>query len=184
MKLNKIAAFSILNGLILMCLTLAEFLGLMKFEPVLSLQWHKVLHIAGVILFIGNMTVGPVWFMFAYYSRDKALLRFACRLLELTDLLITMPGLALTVLNGLCLASVLGGSRSQPWLFQSDMLLFLMWGLSFPLIFLQNRLFRAVEQDGTSDRKIDLLIIYWGILGTIVMIPPLIIFYLMVVKAV
>ncbi|MFN5236192.1 MAG: hypothetical protein ACK5FV_03380, partial [Bacteroidota bacterium] len=71
-----------------------------------------------------------------------------------------------------------------PWLFQSDMLLFLMWGLSFPLIFLQNRLFRAVEQDGTPDRKIDLLIIYWGILGTIVMIPPLVIFYLMIVKAV
>jgi len=80
MNLTKITKISILNGLILLFLTLAEFLELVKFDLILSYQWHKILHILGIILFMGNMIVGPFWFLFAYYSKDKILLNISSSL--------------------------------------------------------------------------------------------------------
>ena len=179
-----ITKISILNGLILLFLTLSEFLGLFKFDLVLSYQWHKILHILGVILFMGNMIVGPFWFLFAYYSKDKTLLKFANRLLQLTDLYLTIPGVALTVINGLFLASAFGGTRNMPWLFYSIILLFVMWVLSIPLIYLQEKMYSTIDNEPDNDTKINKLLIRWGILGSIVMIPPTIIFYLMVVKGI
>ena len=174
---------SILNGLILLGLTLSEFFGLIKFDLFLPYHWHKILHIIGVILFMGNMIVGPIWFMYAYFSKDKALLKFAGKLLELTDIYLTVPGVALTVLNGLFLASVYGGTKHQPWLFYSIILLFVMWALSIPLIYLQEKMYQSLDKE-VDIKIIDTLLIRWGILGTIVMIPPSVMFYLMIVKAV
>lgn len=184
MKLTKITKISILNGLVLLILTLSEFLGLFKYNLVFSYQWHKILHITGVILFMGNMIVGPFWFLFAYYSKDKTLLKFANRLLQLTDLYLTIPGIALTILNGLFLASVYGGTRNQPWLFFSMILLFVMWALSIPLIYFQEKMYSTIDNEPDNDTKINKLLIRWGILGSIVMIPPTIVFYLMVVKSI
>lgn len=184
MKLTGTTKISILNGLILLFLTLSEFLGLYKYDLVFSYQWHKILHITGVILFMGNMIVGPFWFLFAYYSKDKTLLKFANRLLQLTDLYLTIPGVALTVINGLCLASVFGGTKNQPWLFYSIILLFVMWALSIPLIYFQEKMYSTIDKEPDNDTKINSLLIRWGILGTIVMIPPTIVFYLMVVKSI
>lgn len=182
--MKSITKVSILNGLILLFLTLSEFLGLFKFDLIFSYQWHKILHIFGLILFMGNMVVGPVWFSFAYFSKDKTLLKFANRLLQLTDLFLTVPGVALTVLNGLCLASVFGGAKNQPWLYHSIILLFIMWALSIPLIYLQEKMYSTIDNEPNNDAKINKLLIRWAILGTIVMIPPTIIFYLMVFKTV
>ncbi|MDP2303393.1 MAG: DUF2269 family protein [Ignavibacteria bacterium] len=182
--MKTITKISILNGLILLLLTLSEFLGFVKFNLLFSYQWHKILHILGIILFMGNMIVGPFWFLFAYYSKDKTLLKFANRLLQLTDLYLTIPGVALTVLNGLFLASVFGGTKIVPWLFYSIILLFVMWALSIPLIYLQEKMYSTIDNEPDNDTKINKLLIRWGILGTIVMIPPTIIFYLMVVKSI
>lgn len=181
--MRTITKISILNGLILLCLTLSEFFGLIKFDLLLSYHWHKILHIIGVVLFMGNMIVGPIWFMYAYFSKDKTLLKFAGKLLELTDIYLTVPGIALTVLNGLCLASVYGGTKHQPWLFYSIILLFVMWALSIPLIYLQDKMYQSLDKDSDITR-ITTFIIRWGIWGTLVMIPPSVIFYLMIVKTI
>ncbi len=179
--MKVVTKISILNGLLLLGLTLAEFFGLIQFGLWLPYHWHKILHIIGVVLFMGNMIVGPVWFMYAYFSKDKVLLKFAGKLLELTDLYLTVPGIALTVLNGLFLASVFGGSKQQPWLFYSNLLLFAMWALSIPLIWIQEKMYQSIDKEAASN-TIRTLFIRWGILGTIVMIPPSVIFYLMIVK--
>jgi len=181
--MRNVTKISILNGLILLSLTLSEFFGLIKFDLLLPYYWHKILHIIGVVLFMGNMIVGPIWFLYAYYSKDKNLLKFAGKLLELTDVYLTIPGIALTVLNGLYLASVFGGTKNQPWLFYSIILLFVMWALSIPLIYLQEKLYQSIDKE-FDIKIIDTLLIRWGILGTIVMIPPSIVFYLMIVKAI
>ena len=183
MKLTKTTQISILNGLILLLLTLSEFFGIVKYSLILSYQWHKILHLVGVVLFMGNMMVGPVWFLFAYYSKDITLLKFANRLLQLTDLYLTIPGVALTIINGLFLASVFGGTQNQAWLFYSVILLFVMWALSIPLIYFQEKLYRAIDSEPRNELKINALLMRWGVLGTIVMIPPSIIFYWMVVKS-
>lgn len=175
---------SILNGLILMLITLADFTGMVHFELLLSYQWHKLLHIIGVVIFMGNMIVGPVWFSYAFYSKDAHVLKFAAKLLQKTDLYLTIPGVALTVLNGLCLSAVYGGSQAQPWLLHSIYLILTMWVLSVPLVFLQEKLFVAMETEAQNEAKINRLLIQWSILGSLVMIPPSIIFYWMVVKPV
>ncbi|MBM3418447.1 MAG: DUF2269 family protein [Bacteroidetes bacterium] len=181
--MRTITKISILNGLILLCLTLSEFFGLIKFDLLLSYHWHKILHIIGVVLFMGNMIVGPIWFMYAYSSKDNTLLKFAGKLLELTDIYLTIPGIALTVLNGLYLASVYGGTKNQPWLFYSIILLFVMWALSIPLIYIQEKMYQSLDKE-FDIKIINTLLIRWGILGTFVMIPPSIIFYLMIVKTI
>ncbi len=173
---------SIFNGLILILITLAEFTGMVHFELLFSYQWHKVLHILGVVIFMGNMIVGPVWFSYAYYSKDAHVLNFAAKLLQKTDLYLTIPGIALTVLNGLCLSSVYGGSQSQPWLLHSIYLILGMWILSVPLVFLQEKLFLTIKNEAENVAKINRLLIQWSILGSLVTIPPGIIFYWMVVK--
>jgi len=182
MSLSKAGQIALFNGLILLLLTLAQFWGLLQFNLLLSYQWHKILHIFGVVLFMGNMIVGPVWFLFAFYSKDKGLLKFAARLLKLTDLYLTVPGIALAVINGLFLASVFGGTRHQPWLFYSIILMVTMWALSVPLILLQEKMYDAIENDADNEVKINKLMTNWGILGTLVTIPPTLIFYLMVAK--
>lgn len=181
--MKLITKISILNGLFLLILTLLEFFGTLKFELFFSYQWHKILHILGVILFMGNMIVGPVWFLFAYYSKDLHLLKFANRLMQITDLYLTIPGVFLTVLNGLFLASIYGGTMNQPWLFYTIILLLIMWVLSIPLIYLQEKMYSLIEID-PENKDLNNLLMKWGILGTIVMIPPSIIFYLMVVKTI
>ncbi len=184
MAVSKVARIELLNGLVLLLLTLAEFGGVLKFNLVLSYQWHKILHLIGVVLFMGNMIVGPVWFLFAYYSKDRTLLKFAVRLLYLTDLYLTLPGIILTVINGLFLASAFGGTQHQPWLFYSILLMILMWAFSFPLIFLQEKMHQTILNDSENESKLNRLLMQWGYLGTLVSIPPTIIFYLMVVKSI
>lgn len=182
MNIRRVTKISIINGIILLLLTLSEFYGMIRYPLLLSYEWHKILHITGVILFMGNMIAGPIWFSYAYYSKSKELLKFAGRLLELTDVYLTIPGIALTVINGLFLASAFGGTQNQPWLFYSIVLLLVMWALSIPVIYLQEKLYSSIENDSGNRKEVNKLMIAWGIIGTLVMIPPGIIFYFMVVK--
>lgn len=182
MTLTTSTKISLLNGLILLALSLSEFFGFLHFGLIFSYQWHKLLHLLGVALFMGNMVVGPVWFSYAYYARDKTLLQFASRLLQITDMYLMAPGIALTVLNGLCLASAFGGTAHQPWLFNSMLLLFGMWALSVPVVYLQEKMFAIIDREPENNTKVYAQLIRWSILGTLVTIPPSIIFYLMVFK--
>jgi uncharacterized membrane protein len=182
--MSTASKIALLNGLILALLTILALQGVIGFEMALSYHWHKILHIAGVVLFMGNTTVGPFWFLYAYYSGDLNLLKFAVRLLQLTDLYLTIPGIALTVINGLYLATALGGIKNSDWLFYSTLLLFAMWILSVPLIWLQEKLYHVISKEPENTAKLNRILIWWGILGTLIMIPPVIIFYWMVVKAV
>ena len=112
-----------------MLLVFLEHLQIVEFPLIFSYQWHKILHIFGISLFMVNMIIGPIWFMFAYYSRNTEIIRFADRLLRYTDMAITIPSLDIAVLNGLYLASVFGGTSNQLWLQHSIYLLILMWAM-------------------------------------------------------
>lgn len=182
MIVSKAGRWAAANGIIMSALTLAEFSGMLHFGLVFSYGWHKLLHLLGVVMLMGNMIVGPVWFSFAYYSGDNQLLRFAGRLLQVTDLWLTIPGVLLTVLNGLCLASVFGGSNAQGWLYWSVLALFLMWALSIPVLYIQEKLYRALDAENWDRSKIQQLVTQWAIWGTLVMLPPTLIFYWMVMK--
>ncbi|MEZ4828667.1 MAG: DUF2269 family protein [Bacteroidia bacterium] len=173
---------SLINGFLLMGLFLLEYTGMFNFSLIFPYKWHKLLHILGAAVFMGNMIVGPVWFFFAYYSQSREILQFSDKLLRLTDMYITLPGLDLAVVNGLFLASVFGGMVSQPWLLYSLVGMVIMWVLTFPLLYIQEKIYRTIEQEPDNRVTLRKWIIRWSVWGTIVMIPPSVIFYLMVMK--
>lgn len=172
------------NALVVMGLTLLEHYQVLRFAPLLSYQTHKVLHILGVVLFMGNMIVGPFWFLYAFYSKNKELLLFANKLLQLTDICLTIPGLFVTVINGLFLADFMGGTAEVPWLYYSVILLIIMGIISIPLIYFQEKMYECIDKEPENRLGIKKYLYAWSFIGTAVMIPPSIVFYLMIVKTI
>lgn len=65
--------------------------------PPLSYPLHKYLHILGVVVFMGNMIVGPLWLAMAWYADDPKQLALAAKALALADIYLTAPGVQLAV---------------------------------------------------------------------------------------
>lgn len=174
--------FAILSGLFLCLVTLLSYYGLLQLKCVFSVQTHLLLHLIGVILFMGNMVIGPVWFLFAWYSGKRELLSFSGKLLALTDSWITIPGMYLCILNGLCLAPVFGGMHAQPWMHQSLLLLFVMWFLTPAVIWTQEKMLQSIEMEPYNSGVFKKYMFLWSLWGSLVMLPPSLIFYLMIAK--
>jgi uncharacterized membrane protein len=147
----KVSVGSNAAGLLVMALAWAGFPS----EMPLPYAVHKVLHIVGVIIFMGNLIAGPLWIIFAYYEDGRRHFPFAVRTLVAADIWLTTPGLQLTIWNGLCLAAFFGGARTQPWLVESLgwLLLTSLWSLVLVLPW-QERLLAAVEAgDETAQQR-------------------------------
>ena len=110
-----------------------------------ALPLHRLLHLGGAALFLGNVLVGALWLALADASGSWATLRFATRVINAADLAFTAPGAILTVVNGAVLAGTWGGLFAAPWLARSVALfgaITLLWALV--LVPLQVRLENAL----------------------------------------
>lgn len=110
-----------------------------------ALPVHRLLHLGGAALFLGNVLVGALWLALADASGSRATLRFATRVINVADLAFTAPGAMLTVVNGAVLAGTWGGLFAVPWLTSSVALfgaITLLW--AFVLVPLQVRLEHAL----------------------------------------
>lgn len=111
------------------------------FPAIVGQPGHRLLHLAGVLLFLGNILVGALWLALADASGSIVTLRFATRVVNLADLALTAPGGALALLNGAVLANAWGGLYGAPWLARSLALfavITLLW--AFALVPLQVKL--------------------------------------------
>ena len=180
--MGKATKISIINSIFLLVLVVTEMTGVIKYNLIFSFNVHKLLHILGVAMFFGNMIVGPVWLFMAIRSKNMQTVRFAFSLLALTDIAFTVTGIDLTILNGLFMASVYGGTQVLPWIKYSVHLLFAMWILSIPVIYIQEMLYKEGKEADSVTPKMKKYLILWSIWGSILSIPPSIVFYLMVVK--
>lgn len=181
MRMSASGWVSIGSNLLAVALTTAAYHG--HGVPLfLPYTWHKLLHILGVIVLVGNITVGPLWVIQAWRSRSPEQLGFAMRTLALADIWFTAPGVQLAVVNGLAMASAFGGLRAQPWLAQSYALI-LVLALAAPtgVLYHQERAVRlAVAGDnGPAFTRAFLL---WSVWGSAVMVPLVLVFYMMVTK--
>lgn len=142
---------------------------------------HKLLHIVGVVVFMGNLIAGPVWLGFAFFAKDRAALAFVGRSIAAADIVLTMPGVQLTVWNGVCLAAAMGGIRAQPWLVESVLLLI---GTSLfastVVLYFQERFVEASQSDDEGALLRPML--WWSLWGTVVSVPFTVIAWLMVSK--
>ena len=142
---------------------------------------HKVLHVMGVIVFMGNLIAGPLWLWFSAYQDDGKHYAFAARMLDEADVWLTTPGVQLTVWNGICLAAALGGVQKHAWLVESMVWLVVSSLISVGLLIpMQHRLVAAAQAGEVSRARAAL--IQWSIWGTVVMVPFTAVGWLMVAK--
>ena len=145
------------------------------------------MHILGVILLAGNITITAFWKVLADMSRDVKLIAFANRAVIIADWLFTLPGLVLTLVGGVSI-SLMGRwplfevswlSWSVVWFVVAGLL----WlGFLIPLQIRQHRAARLFLETGIIPDSYWRDAKSWIIIGLIATVPLLIILFLMVVK--
>jgi uncharacterized membrane protein len=148
----------------------------------------KLLHVAGVIIFLGNITTGLFWHAHAARTRDPRLIAHAMDGIIRSDRLFTVPGVLVIVASGLANA-VLGGYPllRTGWILWS-LVLFTVSGAAFmarvaPL----QRALRALASAAATPGELDWpgyrkLAVAWEAWGAIALLTPAAALVLMILK--
>lgn len=153
----------------------------------INYQYLKMLHIVGVIMFVGNIMVTALWKAMADRTRDAKIIAFAQRLVTLTDLIFTGFGAGLVFVSGFLMAyKYFDNFLSIKWI-AWGLGLFIISGIIWitalvPIQIKQAQLARKFANDGQIPDEYWRLERVWRILGTIASILPLINVYFMVAK--
>ena len=146
----------------------------------------KTLHILGVILFLGNIMIGAIWRILAQRGDDKAVHKFSIKLIQLTDIIFTVPGVILIAVTGHMLAAGVGSIGAHSGIYHSYALLTisaLIWVAALmPSQRKQMRLIEASHALKEVGIRYKTLNRWWTILAGIATMLPLIALYLMVVR--
>lgn len=146
----------------------------------------KSLHILGASLFLGNIIVSAFWKVAADRTRDPAVMRFATRLVNVTDAVFTGSGAALMLASGHVLATAYGGIMMNDWMLWSYVLFGIsgvIWiALLVPIQFKQAKMLR-LSPPGEIPQAYYRLARVWSFAGAIATLLPLPAIYLMVAKA-
>jgi len=147
----------------------------------------RLLHILGVVVFVGNIITAALWKARADASGDLHAIAYAQRGIMFADYIFTLPGAALILVTGLWLADLSGRNIFQTgWLFTALILLVitvLIW--LFELVPVQRRQMRMADEAiraGQLDPLFKQLTLRWTIFGLLAMLLPLVNVYLMVFK--
>ena len=149
----------------------------------------KLIHVLGVILFLGNIIVSAVWKIQADRTNDPVVIAFACRLINATDLAFTALGSALIVIGGIGLFHATGISISDaPYLIYGISLFgmaAMLWlaGL-LPLQIYMSKIAAQTVENGETEmpesyeksRKL------WNLIGRIAILFPLGALYFMIMR--
>jgi uncharacterized membrane protein len=164
-------------------LTLLGFTGYPLLWPY---EWHKLLHIFGAVILLGNIIVSGVWMFLAEQNKETATLHFASKVVSWADVLFTAPGVLLLVANGLIMARRWGGVGTS-WIAVS-LGLFILAGIVWVGLLLryQDRLIQLSSNPIASGEQLPEAFFQrlhrWYLWGIIAIILPLISFVLMVIK--
>ena len=60
--------------------------------PLYPYKWHTFLHIAGAVVFLGNIIVTAAWMLMAERTRSINVIHFSAKAVIRADLLFTLPG--------------------------------------------------------------------------------------------
>ncbi len=147
----------------------------------------KIIHVLGIVLFLGNIIVTGVWKVFADMTKNAAVIAFAQRLVTLTDWLFTFGGVVLILIGGYGMATVAGYNlRSTSWLVLAQSIFVasgVIWvAILIPVQIWQARLARGFENGGEIPPlywRLNRLWYFWGTLATVI---PLANLYVMIAK--
>ncbi len=144
----------------------------------------KFLHVTGVVMLMGNITVTAIWKFFADRDGRPEVLGFAQKLVTYTDWSMTVWGVVLTMAGGYFMAFSGGFALGEGWLLWSQILFVaagLIWLLAIvPIQMKQARLARAFGRDvGEEYRRLSRAWLGWGLVSTVPLVAAT---WLMVVK--
>jgi uncharacterized membrane protein len=153
----------------------------------MSYNAFKVIHLLGVIVFLGNIIVTALWKVMADRTNEARIVAYAQRLVTLTDWIFTLGGVLLILVGAYGMAAVAGLElRGTTWLIWGQALFVtsgLIWAcILIPTQIAQARQARAFAQDGAipdSYWRHGRRWIIWGVIATII---PLANLYVMVFK--
>ena len=141
----------------------------------------KLVHIAGVVLFLGNITVGVFWKSYADRSGNIAWMASTMDGIIASDRIFTIPGIIVLLVGGLGAAFV-GGIPilSTGWLLWGLIALILS-GVAFgPLSRAQRKMSRAAHAGNRQEYED--FSKSWNFWGTLALLFPVIAFVLMILK--
>lgn len=149
----------------------------------------KFIHVLGVVLFLGNIIVSAVWKTQADRTGNPVVIAFACRLVNMTDLLFTAFGSVLIVIGGIGLFHTTGISISDSPHLTIGIGLFgmaaMLWvtGL-LPLQIYMSRLAAKTVSTGETEmpEKYERSRKLWNIIGGIAVLLPLGALYFMIFR--
>jgi uncharacterized membrane protein len=141
----------------------------------------KLMHVAGVVLFLGNITVGVFWKRVSDRSGNAAVMAFTIDAIIAADRIFTIPGIVILLAGGLGAAYV-GGIPilGTGWLLWG-LIAFIVSGLAFgPLSRTQRQLSVAAHAGDLEEYK--RLSKSWDLWGFIALALPVVAFVLMILK--
>lgn len=148
---------------------------------------YKVVHLFGVVLFLGNIIVTALWKLMADRTGDPRIIAYAQRLVTITDWLFTGGGVVLILVGAYGMAAVAGlDLRGPTWLVWGQALFVasgLIWAfILIPTQIAQARQARAFANGNAIPGRYWQHNRRWAIWGAIATIVPLANLYFMVFK--
>ena len=153
----------------------------------LTYQVFKMLHILGVVLFLGNIITAAFWKTFADQTRQPEVVAFSQRLIVATDIVLPLGGVVLILIGGFGMVRVAGlDIASTSWL-QHGLALFGISGLIWVLILIpieywKLRMANDFASGGEIPERFWRLNRWWIIWGIVATVLPLLNIYVMVAK--
>jgi uncharacterized membrane protein len=150
--------------------------------------WLKLLHVAAVVLFLGNIYTGLFWKLIGDRTRDARIMAHTLDGIIRSDRWFTLPGVLLIIATGV--GAALAGNlplMRVPWIAWS-LALFAVSGVIFGLrlVPLQRQLrdlARLGETQGSLDwPRYSRLSLSWEIWGAVALLTPVAAMVLMVLK--
>lgn len=145
------------------------------------------LHVLGAVLLIGNVITAAFWKLKSEAERDLAHLHKIVKNVMLADFMFTLPGILLIIIPGVIMSHQLGYSFTEfTWLTLS-LGLFALTGIVWLLVLLPKQR-QMIKESKKSMEEGQLTTGYkkasrvWDIWGTVAIILPLAVLYLMVAK--
>jgi uncharacterized membrane protein len=147
----------------------------------------KALHILGVILLVGNVTVSAVWKVFADRTRNAPIIAHAQRLVTITDWSLTLSGIILIMIGGYGVAYAVGQNPFGTYWLILGQVLFAVSGTIWLLILVpiqvrQAHFAKKFESTGTIPGKYWKDSHRWLIWGVVATVPLVAAMYVMVAK--
>ena len=147
----------------------------------------KVVHLFGVVLFLGNIIVTAVWKALADRTGSPAIVAYAQRLVTITDFAFTAVGAALIAITGPLMAEQFGGIGATRWLtwgagmFVASGLIWVF--VLIPVQIMQARMARTFAKQTAIPGRYRKLSSIWSVAGAVATLLPLANLYFMVFKA-